>query len=96
MLGLWESIFLEDAGASGVLDLIWNSKKVDIYCLEFSNNWMCSSVQSLKSDLKFILIKFLFQICYGLCGNSYILYCKFPYRKRNKEMLLSEKGYMCS
>ena len=27
-----------------------------------------------------ILIEYLFQIYYGLCGNGYILCCKFPYK----------------
>ena len=56
MLGFWESFFLESAGASGGLGLIWNPRRVDIHCLEFSNNWICARVQNLKSDLKFILI----------------------------------------
>lgn len=56
MLGLWNSIFEESLGASGGLGLFWNPRMVSIDLLNISNNWISGSVQSMKSDLKFILI----------------------------------------
>ena len=56
MLGLWDSVFVEAIGASGGLGIIWNSKKVDLKYLVNNSNWLCASVQSLKSNMKFILI----------------------------------------
>ena len=56
MLGIWDSLFIEANGASGGLGIIWNPKKVDLLPLKNSSNWMCVRVQSLKSDLNFILI----------------------------------------
>ena len=56
MLGIQESSYLEAIGAFGGLGIIWNSKKVDLHYLKGNSNWMCARVQSLKSDLNFILI----------------------------------------
>lgn len=56
MLGLWDSIFIEAKGASGGLGIIWNPKKVTLTYLVNNNNWLCASIQSLKSDTQFILI----------------------------------------
>ena len=56
MLGMWNSIFIEATGASGGLGIIWNSRKVALTYLVNNNNWLCVSLQSLKSDTKFILI----------------------------------------
>lgn len=56
MLGLWGSIFIEAIGASGGLGIIWNPKKVTLTYQVNNHNWLCASIQSLKSDTKFILI----------------------------------------
>lgn len=56
MIGLWDSIFTEAIGASGGLGITWNSRKVAIKYMKNNNNWLCTCVQSLKSNTKFILI----------------------------------------
>ena len=37
--------------------------------------WVCCLFSCM-----WILIAYLFQIYYGLCGNNYVIYCKFLYR----------------
>lgn len=54
-LGNWGSIFAESRGASGGLAVLWNKKKVSINIININNNWLCSMVKSIHSDLKFIL-----------------------------------------
>ena len=55
-LGLWNSSFQESIGASGGLGILWNPRKVDLNIISLNTNWMSGWVQSLKSDLKFIII----------------------------------------
>lgn len=46
----------ESTGASKGLGVIWNHRKVALDILSLNNNWISSKVQSLKSNLSFILI----------------------------------------
>ena len=62
-LGIQQSTFIEARGASGGLGILWNPKKVVVLYLEHSYNWMCVNVQSLKSDLKFILVNIYGLVC---------------------------------
>ena len=55
-LGIQQSIYQAANGSAGGLGVIWNPKKVDIVWLEQGTNWISVTVQSLKSDLKFILV----------------------------------------
>ena len=55
-LGVWQSTYQAANGSAGGLAIIWNPKKVDIVCLEQGCNWISVNVQSLRSDLKFILV----------------------------------------
>ena len=56
LLGVWKSTYQATNGSVGGLTIIWNPKKVDIVCLEQGCNWISVNVQSLRSDLKFILV----------------------------------------
>ena len=44
MLGIWDSVFLEEIGVSSGLGIIWNSKKLDLQYLVNNSNWLCVSV----------------------------------------------------
>ena len=54
---------------------VFSSMKVSqgIFCVTFL--WVCCLF-----SCTWILITYLFQIYYGLCGNNYILFCNFPYK----------------
>ena len=51
--------------ASGGLGILWDPRKVSINILNSSNNWISGKVQSLKSDLNFMIIN-----VYGPVNNT--------------------------
>lgn len=65
MLGVWRSTFQESSGASGGLGILWDLRKVSFKILNSSNNWISGKVQSLKSNLNFIIIN-----VYGPVSNT--------------------------
>ena len=54
----------ESLGASGGLGLIWNHRKINLDILISKNNWISGLVNSVRSNIKFILFN-----VYGLVSN---------------------------
>ena len=54
-LGNWSCYMHESVGASGGLGVIWNHRNIILNILSSHNNWICMSVNSIKSNLQLIL-----------------------------------------